>query len=210
MPRVLLREVYAGGVKGGRGQSPLATPPGRCHLGPLANGPGRNPPYCLRSGGADTNHRGGPQTPEVGYLTSVFCGLLPPQPPPRSLRGWSLPPCFRPQGRPPFPRPWPCFLVPAVSRLPLLPVPALAHWCLLLFFFLVTRRSPRRFGLSSAPPLRPLAVFSLSSPLSWVGGGVGGGGGGVPRCLSPSVSMSRPRCRHEARHWSLCRWGGGG
>ena len=23
---------------------PLATPPGRCHLGPLANGPGRNPP----------------------------------------------------------------------------------------------------------------------------------------------------------------------
>ena len=34
---------------------PLATPPGRCHLGPLANGPGRNPPYCLRSGGADTD-----------------------------------------------------------------------------------------------------------------------------------------------------------
>ena len=36
---------------------PLATPPGRCHLGPLANGPGRNPPYCLRSGGADTDTR---------------------------------------------------------------------------------------------------------------------------------------------------------
>ena len=34
------------------------------------------------------------------------------------------------------------------------------------------------------------------------------GGGGLPRCLSPGVSTSRARCRHEARHWSLCRWGG--
>ena len=33
------------------------------------------------------------------------------------------------------------------------------------------------------------------------------GGGGLPRCLSPGVSTSRARCRHEARHLSLCRWG---
>ena len=38
---------------------PLATPPGRCHHRPLANGPGRNPPYCVRSGGADTVTGGG-------------------------------------------------------------------------------------------------------------------------------------------------------
>ena len=35
--------------------------------------------------------------------------------PRRSLRSWSLPPCLLPQGRPPFPHPLPCFLVPAVS-----------------------------------------------------------------------------------------------
>ena len=61
---------------------PLATPPGRCHLGPLANGPGRNPPYCLRSSGADTDTGGGPKPLRSGYLTSVSCGLLPPRPPP--------------------------------------------------------------------------------------------------------------------------------
>ena len=61
---------------------PLATPPGRCHLGPLANGPGRNPPYCLRSGGADTDTGGGPKPLRSGYLTSVSCGLLSPRPPP--------------------------------------------------------------------------------------------------------------------------------
>ena len=38
---------------------------------------------------------------------------------------------------------------------------------------------------------------------------MGGGGGGLPRCLSPGESTSRARCRHEARHLSLCRWGGG-
>ena len=31
---------------------PLVTPPGRCHRGPLTNGPGRIPPYCVCSGGA--------------------------------------------------------------------------------------------------------------------------------------------------------------
>ena len=38
---------------------PLVTPPGRCHRGPLTNGPGRIPPYCVCSGGADTVTGGG-------------------------------------------------------------------------------------------------------------------------------------------------------
>ena len=39
---------------------PLVTPPGRCHRGPLTNGPGRIPPYCVCSGGADTVTGGAP------------------------------------------------------------------------------------------------------------------------------------------------------
>ena len=53
---------------------PLATPPGRCHLGPLANGPGRNPPYCLRSGGADTDTGGGPKPQRSGTPPASFAG----------------------------------------------------------------------------------------------------------------------------------------
>ena len=115
---------------------PLATPPGRCHLGPLANGPGRNPPYCLRSGGADTDTGGAPKPVRSGTSPASFAGSChsAPPPPPRSLRCWSLPPSFLPQGCPPFPRPLPCFLALAVSRLPLLSVPALARWCPLFFF----------------------------------------------------------------------------
>ena len=168
--------------------SPLATPPGQCHLGPLANGPGRNPPYCLRSGGADTDTGGGPKPLRSGTSPASFAGSChPAPPPPRSLRRWSLPPSFLPQGRPPFPRRLPCFLAPAVSRLPLLSAPALARWCplfvvVVVFFFLplplATRLSPRRFGLSSPPPPH---VPSLSPRcprpfLGWVEEkGVGGG-----------------------------------
>ena len=54
--------------------SPLVTPPGRCHRGPLTNGPGRIPPYCVCSGGADTVTGGGGQTPEVGSLACVSRG----------------------------------------------------------------------------------------------------------------------------------------
>ena len=42
---------------------PLVTPPGRCHRGPLTNGPGRIPPYCVCSGGADTVTGGGGPNP---------------------------------------------------------------------------------------------------------------------------------------------------
>ena len=45
---------------------PLVTPPGRCHRGPLTNGPGRIPPYCVCSGGADTVTGGGPKPLRFG------------------------------------------------------------------------------------------------------------------------------------------------
>ena len=61
---------------------PLATPPGRWHLGPLANGPGRNPPYCLRSGGADTDTGGGPKPLRSGTSPASFAGSCHPGPPP--------------------------------------------------------------------------------------------------------------------------------
>ena len=88
--------------------------------------------------------------------------------------------------------------------------------CFLFFFFFCvsTARRPslplvRRSVLCPPPPC-PLATSSLSSPLSWVGGGEGGWGGGRPRCPSSGVSTSQARRRHEARHLSLCRGGGGG
>ena len=73
---------------------PLATPPGRCHLGPLANGPGRNPPYCSRSDGADTDTGGAPKPQRSGTSPALFAGSCHPAPP-----RWSLHPCFHPQGR---------------------------------------------------------------------------------------------------------------
>ena len=60
---------------------PLVTPPGRCHRGPLTNGPGRIPPYCVCSGGANTVTGGAPQTPEVGSLACVFRGPFSFRPP---------------------------------------------------------------------------------------------------------------------------------
>ena len=61
---------------------PLATPPGRCHLGPLAIGPGRNPPYCSRSDGADTDTGGAPKPQRSGTSPASFAGPCHPAPPP--------------------------------------------------------------------------------------------------------------------------------
>ena len=61
---------------------PLATPPSRCHLGPLANGPGRNPPYCLRSDGADTDTGGAPKPQRSGTSPASFAGPCHPGSPP--------------------------------------------------------------------------------------------------------------------------------
>ena len=160
---------------------PLATPPGRCHLRPLANGPGRNPPYCLRSGEADTDTGGAPKPLRSGTSPASFAGSYHPSPPPRSLRCWSLPSSFLPQGCPPFPRPLPCFLAPAVSRLPLLSVPALARWCPLFFFSISTARHsslPPAFLSVPCPPHVP--SLSPRCPRPFLGSveekGFGGGG----------------------------------
>ena len=61
---------------------PLATLPGRCHLGPLPNGPGRNPPYCSRSDGADTDTEGAPKPQRSGTSPALFAGSCHPGPPP--------------------------------------------------------------------------------------------------------------------------------
>ena len=59
---------------------PLVTPPGRCHRGPLTNGPGRIPPYCVCSGGADTVTRGGPKPLRLGPLPASPVGPFRPAP----------------------------------------------------------------------------------------------------------------------------------
>ena len=60
---------------------PLVTPPGRCHRGLLTNGPGRIPPYCVCSGGADTVTGGATKTPEVGSLACAPRGPFSSRPP---------------------------------------------------------------------------------------------------------------------------------
>ena len=165
---------------------PLATPPGRCQLGPLANGPRRNPHYCLRSGRADTD-TGGPFKPlRSGTSPASLAGPCHPGPPLFAAVLVPASPLSSP-GLPPFPRPFPHSLVPAVPRPSLLSFPALS-------FFFVGR------ALAS-PPLAPhlpspLAVPLLSVPLFGVGGGVGGGGGALAVCsLAYAVAL---RCRHVA------------
>ena len=160
---------------------PLATPPGRCHLGPLAIGPGRNPPYCSRSDGADTDTGGAPKPQRSGTSPASFAGPCHPAPP-----RWSLLPLFHPQG------PWP-LAVPPGSR----PVPSAPAACpcsgvlvslvarFVFFFFLAA------LALSAGGRRRR----------RW-------GGGGGSRCPPFCASTSEARLRHEARHLSL-RWGGG-
>ena len=118
--------------------------------------------------------------------------------PPRSLRCWSLPPCFRPQGRPPVPRPLPCPLAPAMSRLPLLSAPALAWWCPLLFVFFLSVPCP--------PPMSRrclLAVLAL-----FVGGWRSRGRGGGVLAVRPNAQARR---RHGAgTRRGTCPSAGGG
>ena len=135
---------------------PLATPPGRCHLGPLANGPGL--PHliaCAQAGPIRTP--GGPPNPRGRVPHQRLLRAVVSPAPPRSLRCWSLPPSFRPQGPPPVPRPLLCFLAPAMSRLPLLSAPAPACWCpFFSFFFLVHLSSlPLAFRSVLCPPHVP-------------------------------------------------------
>ena len=55
---------------------PLVNPPGWCHRGPLTNGPGRIPPYCVCSGGADTVTRGAPKPLRLGPSPASPVGLF--------------------------------------------------------------------------------------------------------------------------------------
>ena len=59
---------------------PLVTPPGRCHCGPLTNGPGRIPPYCVCSGGADTVTGGAPKPLRLGPSPASPVGPFRPAP----------------------------------------------------------------------------------------------------------------------------------
>ena len=59
---------------------PLVTPPGRCHRGPLTNGPGRIPPYCVCSGGADTVTGGAPKPLRLGPSPESLVGPYRPAP----------------------------------------------------------------------------------------------------------------------------------
>ena len=59
---------------------PLVTPPGRCHRGPLTNGPGRIPPYCVCSGGADTVTGGAPKPLRSGPSAASPVGPFRPAP----------------------------------------------------------------------------------------------------------------------------------
>ena len=65
---------------------PIGHPPGRCHHGPLTNGPLRIPPYCVSSGGADTVTGGGPKLLRPGPLRASPFGVSCPDPPPPPLR----------------------------------------------------------------------------------------------------------------------------
>ena len=95
---------------------PLVTPPGRCHLGPLTNGPGRIPPYCVCSGGADTGTWGGPKPLRLGPSPVSPVGTFRPVP--------RLPLCWPPPFRSlpsfsPFPRLPACSWAPSVPCLSL-------------------------------------------------------------------------------------------
>ena len=126
----------------------------------------------------------GPHSPEVGYLNSV---------------------CFRPMSprAPPVRRGiGPCLLAFLTWHVGLL--------CSL--FFRLHRPPPVSPPGASVrplpPPMSPCRLLAVLAPFlgEW---GRRGWGGGRPRCPSSGVSTSQARRRHEARHLSLCRRGGG-
>ena len=194
---------------------PLATPPGQCHLGPLANGPGRNPHYCSRSDGADTDTGGGPKPQRSGTSPALFAGSCHPGPPPlvpaSQISSPGASPCPAPLAVPPGSRHVPS--APAVCPCSGVLVSFVVRF---VFFF---------FPLP--PPMSPrclLAILAL-----FVGGrrrrGRGGGGAfslsALLRKHVGSTAQARGteawpatkgavQCkkRHEARHLSL-RWGRG-
>ena len=180
---------------------------GQAHWPPPQAGatPGRRPTVpgvthliaCAQMGPIRTP--GGPPNPRGRVPHQRLSRAFVTPAPPGTLWCWSLPPCFRPQGRPPVPRPLPCSLAPAMSRLPLLSAPALACWCPLLFVF----------GFFSLPP--PMSPRCLLAVLAlFVGGwrrrGRGGGASSLSALLRKHV-VSTAQARGAALVPPL---GGGG
>ena len=153
---------------------PLATPPCRCHHGPLANGPGRNPPYCLRSGGADTDSGGAPKLLRSGTSPASLAGSCHPGPPPCAA---VLVPASRlsSPGVPPFPAP--LAALPGSCRVP--PISAVcpcprALVCFVLFFWRLHRSPPvSPPGIAVCPlppPMSPRHLLAVLAPFrGWVG-----------------------------------------
>ena len=178
---------------------PLATPPGRCHLGPLANGPGRNPPYCLRSGGAHTDTGGGPEPQRSGTSPAFFAGSCDPGSPPFVavfvpaflLSSPGASPCPAPLAVPPGPRHAPS--APAVC-----PCSGVLVSFVVFFFF----PSP------APPPMSPrclLAVIALF--VGWWRSRERGGGGVL--AVRP-IAQARRKHGAGTRHGTCPSAGGGG
>ena len=202
---------------------PVATPPGRCHLGPLTNGPGRIPPYCVSSGGADTVTGGGPKLLGLGPLPASPFGPFLPAPPSAVL---AFAPPLSTLGFPPFPRPFLFSQAPALPCFPpafsLRPTPlrhfacqfvgrALAAWCrhclppVSPFGLVVTPCAPPpHFSLVAFPREHARCEHDASTRR---GTGLRGGGGG--RSHSVRSSLLGPPARFGSSH-SRSVGGGGG
>ena len=156
---------------------PLATPPGRCHLGPMANGPGRNPPYCLRSGRADTDTGGGPKPLRSATSPASFAGSCHPSPPPfRCGVGPCLPasvPRGVPLSRAPCRASWflPCPACPCC-------LPLLWRIGVFCFFYPCHSSLPPAFrSVLCPPPTSPRCLPAVLAPFvgGWRSRGWGGG-----------------------------------
>ena len=162
---------------------PLATPPGRCHLRPLANSPGHNPPYCLRSGGADTDTGGGPKCLRSGTSPASFAGSCHPAPPPFAAA--LVPPSqLSSPGASPFPAP--LAVLPGPRHVPSAPAVCPCSGVLVSFvfcfcFFFSTARllslPPAFRSVLCPPPHVPSLSPRCPRPFfGWLGEkGVGGG-----------------------------------
>ena len=160
---------------------PLATPPGRCHLGPLANGPGRNPPYCLRSGGADTDTGGAPKPLRSGTSPASFAGSCLPSP--RLFAAVLVPVSLLPSpGASPFPAP--LAALPGSCGVPSAPAVCPCSGALVSFvFFSLSLFSPPGVSVCPLfPPTSPCCFPAVLAPFvgGWRSRGWGGGASLLP------------------------------
>ena len=162
---------------------PLATPQGRCHLGPLANGPGRNPPYCLRSGGADTDTGGAPKSLRSGTSPASFAGSCHPSPPPFAAV-WVPASLLPSPGASPVPAP--LAVLPGSCRVPSAPAVCPCSGALVSFVFFFTARHsslpPAFQSVLCPPPTSPRRLLAVLAPFvgGWRSRGWGGGGASSP------------------------------